>query len=93
MATTKELRDIAATNQGLAKQALGRLQELADELAGRIVNLTDPDALKGEGNLGWYKHEMDATLLQLRQTFAGLEGWQDDLDEHLARVGVRAVRR
>jgi hypothetical protein len=89
MATTAELRAQAGTNQGLAKQALERLEGLATELEGALANLTSDQIKDGEGNLGWYRHEVQARLLELRGTFAGLEAWQDDLDGYLAGIGVR----
>jgi uncharacterized protein YjbJ (UPF0337 family) len=79
----------AGQNHALAKQTLSRLEELFGELEQTVGNLTDPRALAAEGNLGWYRHEAQARIGELRQAFAQLEDLHGQVTGHLASQGIQ----
>jgi hypothetical protein len=80
----------AGQYHAIAKQAVERVESLLGQLEQTIGNLTDPEALAGEGNLGWYRQEAAARIAEVRSALAGLETWQERLAGFLVERGVDA---
>ncbi len=80
--------DLARQAHENAKVALARIQGLTSQLEQTAQNLSTEEVMAGEGNLGWYAHEVAAQTAALRGAFAQLEADHEDLKAWLVSQGV-----
>jgi hypothetical protein len=83
-----ELRELARQRQELAGQALAAIESALGQLRQDGAKFTNPAELAGEGNFGWFAHEIEARHLELSNAFDDLRHYQEELDRFLAAQGV-----
>ena len=79
---------LAALTCHTARQAIDQLESDTGELAYAIVNLTSPDVIAQEGNLGWYRHQVEGGLVRLRQALRAASEQHARLEGFLAGQGA-----